>query len=227
MKGRKERGADLEALKKALQEREAAARKEGRPAVPAPSAGRRGPARLTPPPTRVPPVTPPEPPVSFEEEMSRMGVGHAPSGPERVIVRPEAPGPQRPPPLPGEDAALPENLDDEALWALTTRGVRAQRGVVARQAHGGRSEALPTLDLHGFTEADARHELRRFVALHRGAEPRWVRVITGRANHGLGLIRRATVAWLQGNGQIATFRPAPQDEGGAGVLLVQLRRAAR
>jgi hypothetical protein len=217
--GRERKGADLEALKKRLAEKEKQAAPKARPAKPPPP-----PARPVRPAEPAPPAAPAGPPVSFDDEMQRMGVAPAAGGPARVIVQPKARAPLVG--SAGAGAELPPELDDDALWALSTKGVvDPKRGVDRRPPV--RSEALPTLDLHGFSEEDALHELRRFVQLHRGTTPKWIRLITGRGTHGPGVLRRAAVGWMQANSSIATYRPAAPAEGGAGVLLVQLTRKTR
>jgi DNA-nicking Smr family endonuclease len=82
----------------------------------------------------------------------------------------------------------------------------------------------PVLDLHGFSEEDALHELRRFVDLHRGGKAAIVRIITGRGVHGEAVIRPAVHAWLARTSAVAAWRLGLPAEGGEGVVIVQLRR---
>lgn len=200
---RKERGADLEELKKRLALREKENAKASRPQAPA-----RGPSKRAP-----PAPEPPAPPVSFDDEMQRMGVAREEGGAERVVIAPRPEGPVR--------ARLAGAAQDDASWEEATRGV-----VATGAALPGRSASLPTLDLHGFSEQDALAELRRFLALHRGAKARWVRVITGRGREGGGVLRVAVARWLKQSSAVASTGHAPPAEGGEGVTLVQLRRSA-
>ncbi len=221
---------ELKALRDKLAERERAPAKRTGPVRPSPPTRREG---SKPSPVPVPPAStepPREPPRSFDEEMARSGVKPGvPRGPDRVPLA-AGKGSSRPVALrdaasAADAASAPGDGEDagEALWKNATRGTRRARD----GAPEGRPAAWPTLDLHGFAEADAIHALRQFVALHAAPSARWVRVITGRGAHGTGVVREASARWLRQSPAVAAFRPAEPADGGDGVLLVQLKRQRR
>lgn len=127
---------------------------------------------------------------------------HAKTTPARVVA------PAHPAPAARAHAPLADRSPEK----------RIRRG---RVAIGGR------LDLHGFTQEEARAALARFVAHHRGEGARCVLVVTGkggRGGMGEGVLRRSLPAWLAGlREHVASFAEAHQKHGGGGAFYVFLR----
>ncbi len=107
---------------------------------------------------------------------------------------------------------------------------RLKRGQFPIEAH---------LDLHGFTQKQARNELDTFLESSFASGKRCVLIITGKgsskrhdeySNHGAsstGILRTAVPQWLneQENGaRVVAYCPAQPHDGGAGALYVLLRR---
>lgn len=81
----------------------------------------------------------------------------------------------------------------------------------------------PLLDLHGFSEADALHEVRAFVERHRGGADRTLRIITGKGGPD-AVLRPAVERFLRTSSAVASVRHGRADEGAEGVLVATLRR---
>lgn len=91
-----------------------------------------------------------------------------------------------------------------------------------------------TLDLHGYSQADAMHQFQLFIrhAVEQGI--RLIRVITG---HGkmrdyseAGILRQALPRWVnlpENRRYIINYENARPQEGGAGAWLILLRRKER
>jgi DNA mismatch repair protein MutS2 len=75
------------------------------------------------------------------------------------------------------------------------------------------------LDLHGFTVDEALPELDRFLYEAYIAGFPSVRVIHGK---GTGTLRWVIREQLPKHPLVKSFRPAPQEEGGSGVTIVEL-----
>jgi len=108
------------------------------------------------------------------------------------------------------------------------RGARAgYEGAIALLARG----QLPlhgTLDLHGFTVAEAERELARFFARVRGSQRRAVIIVHGKGTHspgGRSVLRESLALWLSStpHGEaVLGFATARLRDGGAGALYVLL-----
>lgn len=87
-----------------------------------------------------------------------------------------------------------------------------------------------TLDLHGKAATEARSALLAFVKKHRAAGDRVVLVIHGRGRRSAGgqaVLRGEIAAWLSQSSlarHVFAFVTAPDEQGGAGALLVLLAR---
>jgi hypothetical protein len=185
-----------------------------------------GPARRAPQPPSAPPPpppsepSPPEPddPEAFDREMKAAGVGAMDPGPRRIA--------QTPARATGRRGAATESAPDRpgradaALFDEAMAGTRSSSAKVP----GVDLRGAPVLDLHGFSEQDALHEVRRFVELHRGPKALVVRIITGRGVHGDAVIRPAVQAWLEKASAISAWRAGRPAEGGEGVVIAQVRR---
>lgn len=183
--------------------------------------------------------------MDFEREMASHGVERRASGPERVVARPaidpddlHPPALLRPPsaarsdgsPPAGESPTEDEEPTDPELADLLRR-VRAAgrkgRDDPARRRSGSRELlSTPLLDLHGFSVADARSELRRVLDAAAAGGVRRLRVIVGRGRHAEGLpgVREEALRLLASSTLVAEHRVARASEGGAGVVIVTLRR---
>ncbi len=127
-----------------------------------------------------------------------------------------APGPK--PPKPPKPPALAP-LDRRTL-------ARVNRGALAIDAR---------IDLHGMTQAAAHSRLIDFLGGAQASGARLVLVITGKGNSGggngeRGILRRLVPIWLASaelRSVVVGFDEAGRAHGGAGALLVRLRRPAR
>ncbi len=141
----------------------------------------------------------------------------------------EPPGPERPaPPVASPPApAKPKPARPPALAPIDRRTLaRVNRGAVAIDAR---------IDLHGMTQAAAHSRLIDFLGGARASGARLVLVITGKGKNGdgggeRGILRRLVPIWLASaelRPVVVGFDEAGRAHGGAGALLVRLRRRAR
>jgi DNA-nicking Smr family endonuclease len=86
------------------------------------------------------------------------------------------------------------------------------------------------VDLHGMSLEEAREAVTAFVKRRQSEGDRVIAVIHGKGTHtpgGMGVLRGEIGAWLSDGRaarHVAAFATAPDDMGGAGVLLVLLAR---
>lgn len=86
------------------------------------------------------------------------------------------------------------------------------------------------LDLHGMSLEEAREAVTAFVKRRQSEGDHVIAIIPGRGSHspgGIGVLRGEIGAWLSDGRaarHVAAFATAPDDMGGAGVLLVLLAR---
>ena len=83
-----------------------------------------------------------------------------------------------------------------------------------------RSNALSELNLVGSTVDDALSRVDKFLDESLLTEQRIIRLIHG---HGTGQLRRAIATYLETHPLVAHFQPAPADQGGGGVTVVELK----
>ncbi|MBW8638336.1 Smr/MutS family protein [Hoeflea sp. WL0058] len=100
---------------------------------------------------------------------------------------------------------------------------------VYRKLSRGRVPIEATIDLHGLTQSQAHHLLRRFLHDAREKGLRHVLVITGkgRSNDGDGILRRVVPLWLtmpEFAGLASGVQPAARGHGGEGALYIRLKR---
>ena len=85
------------------------------------------------------------------------------------------------------------------------------------------------LDLHGKTLTEAKAATEAFILNSSKKKHKIVLIITGRGNHGKGVIRQAFPAWLQKESMrkavVAICQAQPKD-GGGGAWYLQLRRGS-
>ena len=98
---------------------------------------------------------------------------------------------------------------------------RRQKNVHVTVTSANTDEMRMEINLIGRTVDEATEELERYLdrAFLAGLER--VRVIHG---HGAGILRRGVREFLKGHPHVATFAEAPQNEGGQGATLVELRQ---
>ncbi|MFO0600062.1 MAG: Smr/MutS family protein [Myxococcaceae bacterium] len=190
-----------------------------------------------------PPKAPkPQPQKALDEESALFleAVGEV----EQVRSTKSRVGPPAPPSAaelrPAEDAEslarLAELVAEPGDFEVLEDGERVEGAVrgfdpnVMRSLRAGGFPVQARLDLHGLSREQARPALEAFVQKARIAGHRCVQVVTGRGLHsedGVAVLRGAVAQWLsQGRPgkQVLGFCSAPAKEGGAGALLVLLRR---
>ncbi len=138
--------------------------------------------------------------------------------------QPKKPGRQAASPRP--PAAAPRPAKPPALAPLDRRTLsRVNRGALPIDAR---------IDLHGMTQAAAHSRLNDFLHGAQASGARLVLVITGKGKSGgeetRGVLRRLVPIWLASHelrSVVVGFDEAGRAHGGAGALLVRLRRAQR
>jgi len=118
------------------------------------------------------------------------------------------------PPVPGGDPAQLERADPLAA-ARRQKGVHVS--VTSMNTDGMRME----INLIGRTVDEATGELEKYLDRAFMAGLPRVRVIHG---HGAGILRRGVREFLKGHPHVAGIEEAPQNEGGQGATLVELRQ---
>jgi DNA mismatch repair protein MutS2 len=118
-----------------------------------------------------------------------------------------------PSPLGGESA--PEKRSDPLAAA------RKQKGVHVTVSSASTDELRMEINLIGRTVDEATQELEKYLDRAFLAGLPRVRVIHG---HGAGILRRGVREFLKGHPHVATIAEAPQNEGGQGATLVELRQ---
>ena len=118
-----------------------------------------------------------------------------------------------PSPLGGESA--PEKRPDPLAAA------RKQKNVRVTVTSASTDEMRMEITLIGRTVDEATQELEKYLARAFLAGLPRVRVIHG---HGAGILRRGVREFLKGHPHVATIAEAPQNEGGQGATLVELRQ---
>ncbi len=163
----------------------------------------------------VSPRAPPEPPRAEKTTKAR----NRPAPPNAPR---STPAPPRLPPSPSPPSPAPLSLG--AAPGLDRRSAeRLRRGKLPIEA---------TLDLHGFTQDQARRELDAFLARAQAGERRCVLVITGKGTTKTqgGVLRTQVPRWLNlrpNRERILAFARAQDRHGGLGALYILLRRKRR
>jgi DNA mismatch repair protein MutS2 len=98
---------------------------------------------------------------------------------------------------------------------------RRQRGVHVSVASANTDEMRSEINLIGRTVDEATEELEKYLDRAFLAGLPLVRVIHG---HGAGILRRGVRDFLKSHPHVATIAEAPQNEGGQGATLVELRQ---
>jgi DNA-nicking Smr family endonuclease len=148
--------------------------------------------------------------------------------------------PDRPKPKPkarqraaDERAALRESLQTPADIADVETGEELlfKRDHISvrtfRRLRRGAPPARASLDLHGYRETDAKHELQEFISYSVANGYRCVRVVHGK---GLGsgnrgpIIKQGVNRWLRHWSVVDAFCSTPPHDGGTGAIYVLLRQ---
>jgi DNA mismatch repair protein MutS2 len=113
--------------------------------------------------------------------------------------------------------AAPQNSErDDPLDAA-----RRQKGVQVSVTSANTDDMRMEINLIGRTVDEATEELEKYLDRAFLAGLPRVRVIHG---HGAGILRRGVRDFLKTHPHVATFAEAPQNEGGQGATLVELRQ---
>jgi DNA-nicking Smr family endonuclease len=121
----------------------------------------------------------------------------------------------------GSPASSP--VDGGTVLSFQRAGVRIQE---MRKLRRGLFPAQGELDLHGFTQADARDRLADFIVASRYQGIRCVRIIHGkgyRSGSRGAVLKTAVDSWLRRHLDVLAFVSAKAIDGGTGALYVLLR----
>jgi DNA-nicking Smr family endonuclease len=161
--------------------------------------------------------------------MANLDVRPVSSPARRLPVRTGPAAGDAPRPL---DPSRPRGPDDDRPRATTDEPLPVEpelaellgrvRAVAARNRRQPPARG-PVLDLHGFSEADALHEVRAFIERHREGAERTLRIITGKGGPD-AVLRPAVERFLRASSAVASLRSGRADEGAEGVLVATLRR---
>lgn len=114
----------------------------------------------------------------------------------------------------GEDSGAGERADPLAA-------ARRQKGVHVSVISANTDDMRTEINLIGRTVDEATEELAKYIDRAFLAGLPRVRVIHG---HGAGILRRGVREYLKGHPHVANLTEAPQNEGGQGATLVELRQ---
>jgi DNA mismatch repair protein MutS2 len=117
-------------------------------------------------------------------------------------------------------AVLPSEINS-AERADPLAAARRQKGVHVTVTSANTDELRMEINLIGRTVDEATEELEKYLDRAFLAGLPRVRIIHG---HGAGILRRGVREFLKGHPHVATFAEAPQNEGGQGATLVELRQ---
>ena len=127
-----------------------------------------------------------------------------------------------------DDCSAPPGLGADSGQGKSAQGkndplaaARRQKGVHVTVTSANTDDMRPEINLIGRTVDEATDELEKYLdhAFLAGL-PR-VRIIHG---HGAGILRRGVREFLKSHPHVAGIEEAPQNEGGQGATLVELRQ---
>ncbi len=119
---------------------------------------------------------------------------------------------------------LPDASEDEKHFARS--GVTPQR---LRKLQRGHWPIEATLDLHGLNREQARLQLVDFLRRCTARQVQCARIIHGRglsSPQGEPVLKQMTRHWLRQHADVLAFVEARPEDGGAGAVVVLLRRAS-
>jgi DNA-nicking Smr family endonuclease len=152
---------------------------------------------------------------------------------DRVGLAPPAPPPRPLKRMEDERQVIADMLSDPPDDADVETGEEllfARPGLqhsVMRKLRRGHYTVEAQLDLHGFTAAEARAALTRFMHEARASGARCIRVIHGKGNgsHQRQPVLKVKVNhWLRQWDGVLAFASAPPNDGGTGAVYVLLKR---
>jgi DNA mismatch repair protein MutS2 len=118
-------------------------------------------------------------------------------------------------------APLPSGGDGAKDKGTPLTTARQQKNVHVTVTSANTDEMRMEINLIGRTVDEATDELEKYLDRAFLAGLPRVRVIHG---HGAGILRRGVREFLKGHPHVATVAEAPQNEGGQGATLVELRQ---
>ena len=142
----------------------------------------------------------------------------------RVRGAPHVSPPTTPPPATrrSPERGVPSEADEDADFAAP--GVDRRE---IRKLKRGDHVAADRRDLHGMTRAEARADVKRFLAGSRHKQHRCVCIVHGRGLHSAGnaaVLKTCVRELLRGDPSVLAFADAPASDGGPGAVYVLLRR---
>ncbi|HEX4032716.1 MAG TPA: Smr/MutS family protein [Terracidiphilus sp.] len=118
-------------------------------------------------------------------------------------------------------APLPSGEDSVERKANPLAAARQQKNVHVSVISANTDDMRMEINLIGRTVDEATEELEKYLDRAFLAGLPRVRIIHG---HGAGILRRGVREFLKGHPHVATIAEAPQNEGGMGATLVELRQ---
>jgi len=115
----------------------------------------------------------------------------------------------------------PPAVSNQAAKYDPLAAARRQKGVHVTVTSASTDDMRMEINLIGRTVDEATGELETYLDRAFMAGLPRVRVIHG---HGAGILRRGVREFLKGHPHVATIAEAPQNEGGQGATLVELRQ---
>jgi DNA mismatch repair protein MutS2 len=120
-----------------------------------------------------------------------------------------------------DECCAPQRFGWEAAKESPLAAARQQKNVHVTVSSASTDEMRMEINLIGRTVDEATEELEKYLDRAFLAGLPRVRVIHG---HGAGILRRGVREFLKNHPHVATLAEAPQNEGGQGATLVELRQ---
>jgi DNA mismatch repair protein MutS2 len=120
-----------------------------------------------------------------------------------------------------DELCEPQRFGGESAKESPLHAVRQQKNVHVTVSSANTDEMRMEINLIGRTVDEATEELEKYLDRAFLAGLPRVRVIHG---HGAGVLRRGVREFLKSHPHVATLAEAPQNEGGQGATLVELRQ---
>jgi DNA mismatch repair protein MutS2 len=102
------------------------------------------------------------------------------------------------------------------------RAMSGRRGITVQMSAGGDADSLSSeINVIGRNAEEAREEVERYLDRAFLAGLPRIRIVHGT---GMGVLRRTLRQWLNSHPQVETVTEPPQNEGGAGATVVELKQ---